>query len=62
MAKKLTMAQAERVGRDHPEWQAMSKAERREYVAKVNAALKSEAEAQAYFDSFKPKPARRKSR
>jgi hypothetical protein len=52
------MAMAEKTGRGHPEWEAMTKAERRTYVAKVNAALKSEAQAQAYFDSFKPKKKR----
>jgi putative NADPH-quinone reductase len=59
MPKRLTLAQAEKTGRGHPEWEAMNKAERREYVAKVNEAILAEAKAQAYFDSFKPKRKRR---
>jgi ribosomal protein L39E len=56
---KLTLAQAEKTGRGHPEWDAMTKTERRAYVAKVNEAIVAEAKAQAYFDSFKPKRTKR---
>jgi putative NADPH-quinone reductase len=60
MPKRLTLAQAEKTGRGHPEWEAMNRAERRKYVRQVNEAIVAEAKAQAYFDSFKPKGRTRK--